>query len=90
MTDILRNADIRPSFKLITPMSSEFDIYGGPATVERARTWALKGRYLLVAGVLPACAHGMYLMNMCPTYPAGGVLRVLRPHVAVGAGQEPR
>lgn len=66
MTDILRSTDIRPSFELIPPTSPEFTVYGCPDTVERARTWALQGRYLLARG-LPACAHGMYLMGMCPT-----------------------
>lgn len=64
--DVLRTIDVRPVLKLIPPMSTEFTVYGGAEIVERARAWAFAGRYILVTGV-PACAHGMYLMGMCPT-----------------------
>lgn len=66
MTSILRTSDIRPSFELIPPMADEFTVYGDAGTVERARAWAIRWRYLLVDG-LAECAHGLYLMGMCPT-----------------------
>ena len=55
----------RDNLRLIPPLAEEFLVYGGKDTVERARRWALKGRYVLADGV-PACAHGLYLMASCP------------------------
>lgn len=55
----------RPRFELIPPHSDEFRVYGGDDVVERARAWALANRYLLARGV-PACAHGFYMLSMCP------------------------
>lgn len=52
-------------FELISPNSDKFRVYGGDDVVERARAWALDCHYLLVSG-LPACAHGLYLMQSCP------------------------
>lgn len=61
----LCSTDVRPVLELIPPMSPEFSVYGGSEIVERARKWALYGRYLLARGV-PACAHGLYMMDTCP------------------------
>jgi hypothetical protein len=55
---------IRPDLKLVPPFSSEFSVYGGQETTDRARAWATDWHYLLARGV-PACAHGLYLMP-CP------------------------
>ena len=51
--------------RLIPPLADEFDVYGGDATVTRARKWALQHKYLLVDGV-SKCAHGLYGLSMCP------------------------
>jgi len=51
--------------RLVPPHSSEFKIYGGADTVERARQWALDREYLLARDVV-TCAHGLYGMAMCP------------------------
>lgn len=51
--------------RLIPPLAPEFSLYGGEDTVRRAREWALWHRYLL-ADLVPACAHGLYLMRSCP------------------------
>lgn len=64
--DVLRTTDIRPVLKLIPPISDEFTVGCGDDIEVRARSWALKLHVLLVKGV-PACAHGLYLMDMCPT-----------------------
>ena len=55
----------RDNLTLVPPLAEEFQVYGGKDTVERARQWALDGRYLLADGV-PACAHGLYLLASCP------------------------
>lgn len=55
----------RDDLRLIPPLAEEFEVYGGDGTVERARDWALDGRYVLAVGV-PGCAHGLYLMASCP------------------------
>lgn len=55
----------RDDLRLVPPLAEEFEVYGGKDTTERARQWALNGRYVLAAGI-PACAHGLYLMASCP------------------------
>jgi len=55
----------RDDLRLIPPLAEEFEVYGGTEIVERARRWALSGRYVLAEGV-PACAHGLYLLASCP------------------------
>lgn len=55
----------RDDLRLIPPLAEEFEVYGGKETVERARKWALDGRYVLAEGI-PKCAHGLYLMASCP------------------------
>jgi hypothetical protein len=55
----------RDDLRLIPPLAEEFLVYGGKDTVERARRWALDGRYVLADGV-PSCAHGLYLLESCP------------------------
>jgi hypothetical protein len=55
----------RDDLRLIPPLAEEFLVYGGKETVERARRWALNGRYVLAGGI-PSCAHGLYLMPSCP------------------------
>jgi hypothetical protein len=55
----------RHDLQLIPPLAEEFSVYGGPDTIARARSWALRGRYLLADGI-PKCAHGLYLMADCP------------------------
>jgi hypothetical protein len=55
----------RDDLTLIPPLADEFTVYGGAETTERARQWALGQRYLLAGGV-PACAHGLYLLACCP------------------------
>lgn len=55
----------RDNLILIPPLAEEFSLYGGPGTTERARKWALDGRYLLAGGI-PDCAHGLYLLSGCP------------------------
>jgi hypothetical protein len=55
-------ADFDPCLKLIPPLADEF---GSGERAERMRQWALWHRYLRAEGV-PACAHGLYLMNACP------------------------
>lgn len=50
---------------LTPPLAEDFAVYGGPDTVARARSWALRNRYLLCDGVA-SCAHGLYLMDGCP------------------------
>ncbi len=57
--------ETKPSLKLIPPLSEEFSVYGNKDVVERARAWALKYHYVLAKGV-PICAHGFYMMDMCP------------------------
>lgn len=49
----------RDALRLIPPLVAEF------TTGNRAREWALEGRYLLAGGI-PPCAHGLYLMASCP------------------------
>ena len=58
--------NIRAQLKLIPPLADEFSLYGGGETVKRAQQWALDKHYLLAAGVA-TCAHGLYLMDICPT-----------------------
>lgn len=55
----------RDNLRLIPPLAEEFEVYGGKETVERARRWALDGRYVLADGV-SSCAHGLYLLASCP------------------------
>ena len=54
------------SLELIPPLAAEFWVYGNEGTLERAREWALLHHYLLARGV-PACAHGLYLLEDCPS-----------------------
>lgn len=49
---------------LTPPLSADFDVYGDTGAVSRARSWALRNRYLLCNGVA-RCAHGLYLMDKC-------------------------
>ena len=60
-----QDGGLRANLELIPPLAAEFQVYGGKDTTNRAREWAIDGRYLLTAGV-PHCAHGFYLMGMCP------------------------
>jgi hypothetical protein len=53
-----------PDLELIPPLAERFTVSGNSGTVERAREWALGGRYLLADGP-PVCAHGL-LMLRCP------------------------
>ncbi len=61
---VAASSSLRRDLQLIPPFTSEFTVYGGTDTVQRAREWATEHRYLLAKGV-PACAHGLYLMG-CP------------------------
>lgn len=67
--------ECRPKLEIIPPASEDFNVYGGGDVIERARTWAMRNRYLLVKGV-PKCAHGIYMMHMCPS-PGCGVFEQL-------------
>ena len=55
----------RDDMRLVPPLAEEFLVYGGKDTVKRARAWALDQRCVLAGGI-PPCAHGLYLMASCP------------------------
>lgn len=57
-----QDGGLRNCLTLIHPESDEFEVYGG---IEHCRPWALNHHYLLANGV-PTCAHGLYLLGMCP------------------------
>jgi hypothetical protein len=58
----IRWPDFEASLELVPPLADGFAVYRG---TERACQWALWHRYYLAKGI-PACAHGLYLMNDCP------------------------
>ncbi|MFI7077550.1 hypothetical protein [Verrucosispora sp. NA02020] len=53
------------NWSLVPPGSDDFEVYGGAATVQRAREWAFKYQLLLYRGPAQACVHGLYRMDVC-------------------------
>lgn len=68
---VLDYSELGPDFRLITPESKEFDVYGDKETIGRARQWALDQQVLLYRGG-PHCVHGLYLMGQCAAPDACG------------------
>ncbi|KXK59268.1 hypothetical protein AWW66_25295 [Micromonospora rosaria] len=52
-------------WSLVPPGSDDFEVYGGAATVERAREWAFRHQVLLYRGPGQTCVHGLYRMDVC-------------------------
>lgn len=64
--DVIAHGQQPPeTLRLIPPLSENFGVYGTTDTTARARSWALRNRYLLCGGIAQ-CAHGLYLMTECP------------------------
>ncbi|WP_018788926.1 hypothetical protein [Micromonospora sp. CNB394] len=53
------------NWSLVPPGSDDFTVYGGPATVERARDWAFQHQVMLYRGPAQECVHGLYRMDVC-------------------------